>query len=684
LQGAINILDVFTLSFTNTLTIPKRNPVKTKHIPPLFLSLLLIPLSTLAQLEVSSFFGDHMVLQRDQPLPVWGKAAPDEEVNVTFRDASATAITNEAGEWLVKLPPVDLGEPASLQIKSGNETVVFDDVLVGEVWICSGQSNMDWSVLKSDDAEAEIAAANYPSIRLFDIPRRYSPDPLDDVEGEWQICSPESVAPFSAVGYYFGRELWQDLEVPIGLISIAWGGTRAEAWTPFQKLNSNPAYQQIVAEYYTTTDRIQSNPNLEATMQADFDRFNEQIDALSQNPPSPEASWFDPKASFVDLVSVQPGEDFLEDTNGLVHVRNVFTLDEKEAQRQGARIRLGQIDNYDVTWINGVPVGSTGPEVENARQTFREYKIPDGILRAGENVIVLQIVDVRRIVHFGHNIDKPEIFWPHSKPFALSNGWEMKLISDIGRRPSILANEVNDIGSYLWNGMVAPIVPAAFRGVIWYQGESNAFRADQYRTLFPDMIEAWRTAWGRGPFPFYFVQLANFSDREGWPELREAQRETLSLPNTGMAVTIDIGDPDNIHPTNKQDVGKRLSLWALAKTYGSKQANGEPIPYSGPLLEETLIGEGEIKLRFDHSNGGLLTSDGGELTGFTIAEEDGDFLPAQARIQGREIIVSHPEMNSPQDVRYAWAINPDANLINGARLPASPFRTDQRPFTTEM
>ncbi|HKK17228.1 MAG TPA: sialate O-acetylesterase [Opitutales bacterium] len=655
----------------------------------LFPGALLLPFIVQAKLEVSDFFGDHMVLQRGQPLPVWGTATPNTEVTVTFRNDSISARADSEGKWLAKLPPQKTGDPVNLKITSDGEVVVFNDVLVGEVWICSGQSNMEWRVDRSANPEAEIAAANYPSIRLFDLARSYSPEPLDSVDASWRICSPATVASFSAVGYYFGRKLWQELQVPIGLISSNWGGTPAEAWTPLKTLESNPDYAEIVATYHDSNQLLRDNPDLEAKMQAVFDKYASKIAALGKAPPQPDASWFDPDADMGPLESVQPGVDFLEDTNGLVHVRKFFTLTAEEAKRSGARIKLGQIDNFDTTWINGVAVGMTNSDVRDSRAVARDYAIPDGTLKAGQNVALIQIVDIRRIAHFGKNIDHPEIVWEDTAALPLQDGWEMQIVSDLGRRPPTLERKMRNTGSYLWNGMICPLIPAAFRGVIWYQGESNASRAEQYQTLFPDMIQAWRNEWGRGDFPFYFVQLAGITGRVGWPELREAQRRALRLPNTGMAVTIDIGDPDDVHPKNKQDVGLRLALWALAKTYGQSEARSplgqlpligqlfqKPIPHSGPLFKKATINGGRIRLHFDHVYNGLITSDGQALNGFEIAGADGIFKPAEARIDGDHVLLSHPDISTPTAARYAWHEYPEgANLSNSAGLPASPFRT---------
>ena len=657
-----------------------------------FLSILLcltMCLTLQAELRVASFFSDHMVLQRDQILHLWGTAKPHQNITVAFRESTATAQADGSGHWTAKLSPQKVGKPGMLNIRAGDEQIVFKDVLVGEVWICSGQSNMQWPVSRTNDADAEIAAANLPSIRLFEVPSRYSTTPQDDVEASWKVCSPDTVAGFSAVGYYFGRKLWHELGIPVGLVSTSWGGTPAEAWTPLKTLEARPDYEAIVANYHEAVNILTKETDLAAKMQAEFEAFNERADALSAAPSAPDASIFQPDAQFPDAQPVQPDTHFLAETDGLAHVRNVFALDDAQATRSDARLQLGQIDNFDVAWINGVRVGSTLSDAPNPRMTFRDYAIPDGTLKAGENVVLLQIIDIRRIADFGRNIDFPKIAWPATDEVALKDGWNMQLVKDIGARPDSLDAKMKDMGSFLWNGMVAPLVPAAFRGVIWYQGESNTSRAEQYRTLFPDMITAWRNAWGRDQFPFYFVQLANFDNRDGWPELREAQRETLSLPNTGMAVTIDIGDPQNIHPRNKQDVGLRLALWALAETYGVTQPSNpfgrlpligklfqETIPHSGPLFTRAEMEGSQIRLNFEHVYHGLETTDGSAVKGFEIAGADGNFKPAHAKIDGNTIVLTHPSISAPARARYGWHINPEVNLVNSAELPASPFHTN--------
>lgn len=634
--------------------------------------ILLMPLTLDADLSVASIFSDHMVLQRAQQVPVWGKASPGAEVEVLYRTHSARGEADNAGDWRVTLPQLEVGEADNLVIRSGDQSIVLKDVLVGEVWICSGQSNMMWPLKTSAGAEETIAGSDLPAIRLLVIPRVQSAEPQDSVEAAWQVCSPETTPDFSAVAYHFGRKLFQELDVPIGLISSNWGGSPAEAWTPLSTLRNVPELTDLAAAYDEILEKKARDPNVEAAYQAKVDAYLKAINTLAEAPPAPESSAFDPEADFDADGMVTPGVDFLSKTDGMVSVRTVFFVSLEEAGRRGAVLKLGRIDNFDSTWINGVRVGQTTNEVRNARRVPREYPIPDGTLVAGDNVIILQIVDVNQLAHFGKNIEAPLIEWPEGKSVKLPAKWQMRMLEDLGPRPRTFTSISKNTGSFLYNGMIAPLIPFAIKGVIWYQGESNATRAEEYRTLFPAMIRSWRDKWGQGDFPFYFVQLANLERGKTWPELREAQLQTLQVPNTGMVVTIDIGDSDDIHPQNKQDVGERLALWALAKAYKGP----ESIVYSGPLFRDAAFIGSEVHLDFQHTDGGLRARDGGKLTGFVISDGEGPFLSARARIENQKVVVSHPEIGNPAAVRYAWSPDPAANLINGAGLPASPFRTD--------
>ncbi|NSW80263.1 MAG: sialate O-acetylesterase [Chthonomonadetes bacterium] len=490
-----------------------------------------------ADVRLPRIFGDHAVLQRGQPIPVWGTAEPGEKVTVEFHGQKVFTTADRTGKWRVTLKPVSAGGPFEMTVK-GNNTIVLRDLLVGEVWVCSGQSNMEWPLFLARNAEQEIASANYPQIRLFMVPKAVADVPQEDISGgEWRVCTPESARNFSAVGYFFARELHQALNVPVGMIQSAWGGTPAESWTSRSTLESNPQLRPILENWERA---VQDYPQA-------IQRFRQQVMA-----------WEDAAA---------------------------------RARAEG----------------------------------------------------------------------KPEPPRPNRPTHPRNNPWKP---------------------SGLFNAMIMPIVPYAIQGAIWYQGESNAGRAYEYRTLFPAMIQDWRKAWGQGDFPFLFVQLANFMatkpepGESAWAELREAQLMTLRLPKTGMAVAIDIGEADDIHPRNKQDVGKRLALNALAIAYGRK------IDYSGPIYSHMKREGNRIRLYFKHVDGGLTTPNGEPLKGFAIAGADRKFVWADARIEGNTVVVSSPQVSEPVAVRYAWADNPVCNLYNRAGLPASPFRTDSWPGVT--
>ncbi len=497
--------------------------------------LLRLPFLADADVKLPALISDNMVLQSGAEVPIWGTADPGEEVIVTLGDERIAATADSEGKWMAKLTPMEAGGPFEITI-AGNNTVTLHNVLVGEVWVCSGQSNMQWSVSGSVNAEQEIAQSDYPMIRLFTVKRVVANQPLRDTEGSWVTCGPDAVGSFSAAGYFFGRDLHKELNVPVGLIHSSWGGTPAEAWTSLAELESDPEFKSI------------------------FDRW----------------------------------EKIFE---------NYF-----QAKRQHEQ-KLAQ-------WKQEAQKAK-----DEGKPVPRKPRPPLGP---------------------GH---------PHSP-------------------------------GGLYNGMISPLIFYAIKGAIWYRGESNAGRAYQYRKLFPTMIHNWRSSWGQGDFPFLFVQLANYKAAQplpaesAWAELREAQLMTLSLPNTGMAVTIDIGEAKDIHPKNKQDVGHRLALAALAVAYG------RDVVYSGPIYESMTVERDKVRLRFKHSNGGLLAKGDKQLEGFAIAGQDRKFAWAEAKIEGDAVVVWSNAVPQPIAVRYAWADNPVCNLYNEAGLPASPFRTDNWPGVT--
>jgi sialate O-acetylesterase len=501
------------------------------------------------ELKLPSVFGDQMVLQREMPVPVWGWGKAGETVSVTFGEQSQSTEVGDDGKWMLKLDPLSVGEPRELTVKSGEETTTFSDVLVGEVWVCSGQSNMQWSIAVGLDPDLEAARADRPNLRLFQLPQVSKAEPQDDVEASWRVSAPADISSFSAVAYFFGINLQETLDVPVGLVQTAWGGTRAEAWTSPEKM-------------------------------AEVEELKPILDAWAQ-----------------------------------------------------------RIENYD-------------PEAAKARN---------------ERVLATWRANVATAREAGR-----------AAP----------------RRPQPIEDPTLDRHrpSNLYNGMIAPLVPFAMRGAIWYQGESNAGRAYQYRTLMPAMIQSWRDAWEQGDFPFYQVQLANYDpawSREkhepgdsNWAELREAQfLTTQALPNVGAACITDIGAAKDIHPKNKQDVGKRLARLALVDVYGM----GDKLVRNGPVYKSMSVEGHKATLTFDVGRSNLIPWYNEELTDFAIAGEDQKFVWANARIVGPDTIeVWSDEVAQPLAVRYNWSNNPQGNLYNAHYLPAYPFRTDDwRGVTAE-
>jgi sialate O-acetylesterase len=503
-----------------------------------------------ADVQLPALFSDNLVLQQLKPVPVWGTAAPDEDITVRFADQSRVTRTDLDGRWRVTLEPMPASSEARDLVVAGKNTITVKNVLVGEVWICSGQSNMQWTVSQAGNPEQEIAAAKYPQVRMFNVERNPAMKAATDVKGAWKEASPENAGQFSAVAYYFGRHLHQVLKVPVGLLNTSWGGTRIEAWTSRESLEERPCAAQMLS---------------------DWDGILKSWDGAAEN-----AKFEAAKAA--------------------------WQAKAKEIKEQNTKLAKGETPKP-------VPPAPRPPD------------------------------DPNKTPHF----------------------------------PSVL-----------YNGMIAPLIPYAVQGAIWYQGESNQKRAFQYQELLPNMINDWRTRWN-DEFSFYIVQLAGFGNGrpvtkdagvpDTWAELQEAQYLTaITLPKTGLVVTNDIGEEKDIHPKNKQEVGRRLALWALAKDY--KRTNGGA--YSGPLFRESVIEGNSIRVRFDHTGGGLKVRGGGELKHFQIAGADEKWHWATAKIEGNEVVVSSPQVPHPAGVRYAWASWPEgANLINAEGLPASCFRTDE-------
>ena len=523
-----------------------------------------------ADVKMPAIFGDHMVLQQDIALPVWGTADPGENVTVEVGNESGSSTAGADGTWRVNLAPLSTGTTPLTMTVAGKNNLKFEDVVVGDVWLCSGQSNMEFALTSAHNAQTEIPKATDSKLRIFLVKNKASIEPLTDVEGKWELSSPESVPKFSAIAYFFGRELRSKLDRPIGLIGSYWGGTPAQSWVSLSGLQKSPPFQNYITAY-------QKNA-------ADF----------------PQAS------------ADYPGK-MAAYTASLAQWQQTYGAADQAAQNK---------------WNAAVVAAKAANQVPP---------------------------------------EQPKPTVPAPKPPVPPDG-----------------GKGGPVG--LYNGMIAPLIPYAMKGVIWYQGESNSGNPTEYMTLFPRLIADWREKWGQGDFPFLFVQLAKFNlswiGTTGWAHLREVQLKSLSTPNTGMAVAYDVGDPNNIHPKDKLDVGLRLALVAEHVAYG------KDLVYSGPIYDSMQVTGNSITLNFSQTGSGLVIGtapwnasgvvppSNEKLVGFTIAGADKNWVPADAKIDGLTVVVSSPRVSQPVAVRYAWGNAPDCNLYNREGLPASPFRTD--------
>ncbi len=617
-----------------------------------------------------------MVVQRDRPVLIWGWADPGEQVVVNFHDQQKKVRAGRDGKWNVSLTALSAGGPYEMRVK-GRNSIVLTNVMVGDVWICSGQSNMEWQVRNSNNSIEEVANANYPLIRHFTVPKTVAAQPVDDVTGgEWMVCAPETVGDFTAVGYFFARQLVRELGIPIGLIHTSWGGTHSETWTSRKAFESSEEFRSMIERMpVLNLDSLARTRGVALTrriedMQGPFETDSEAI-ARWKTPDLDDSQW-----RMMTVPGYWEGQE-LGEFDGTVWLRKTIELTEKQIAAD-ATLELSMIDDTDETYFNGTLVGRTGAYNER-----RSYKVPSSLLKVGKNTIVIRVVDTGG----GGGVygDAANIrLVTGSTVVALAGQWRYRVESISKNLTSV---GPNSFPTLLFNGMIYPLLPLGIKGVIWYQGESNAGRAYQYRQAFPLMITDWRNHWNQGDFPFYFVQLASYGNNHGdshsgsgWAELREAQAMTLALPNTGMAVTIDIGDPGDIHPRNKQDVGKRLAVIALNKTYGKKD-----VVYSGPTFESIKVEGKKVFVSFAHLGGGLMTPDRyGYLRGFEVAGSGQEFKYAKAFIVGDRVVVFNDEVDQPVAVRYGWADDAsECNLFNRDGLPAAPFRSDHWPGVTE-
>jgi sialate O-acetylesterase len=624
-------------------------------------------------LRVARMFGDHMVLQRERPIPVWGQAEAGSRIQARLGGQTAEAVADGEGRWALTLGPLPAGGPHVLSVQ-GKTTVEFKDVLVGDVWICSGQSNMEWVVGAAMNAQKEIADARNPLLRHFTVQKKISPVPLSDVEGgAWQECRPETVGGWTAVGYFFGRALQEKLGIPIGLVHTSWGGTVCEAWTSEEALDRLPEFKDRIT-------RLKGDRGRLPTLEAEYTQKTAEWDKMyTEKDEGTRKNWQDPSVDTSSWKSMTLPTNW--ENAGLPNLDGVVWFRKEVALPAGwngkdLSLGLGPVDDNDVTYFNGTQIGAT-----NGWQVNRTYTVPGKLVKPGQNLITVRVTDTGGAGGIYGKAEQMKLEGP-GPAIALAGAWKYAVGLDLATLPPkpppppFLGDP--NTPTALYNGMIAPVLPYAIKGAIWYQGESNVGRAKEYQALFPAMIRDWRSRWGVGEFPFLFVQLANFlpakaePGESAWAELREAQELTLATPNTGQAVIIDIGDAADIHPRDKQDVGKRLAAWALGTTYGGKEE------ISGPLYKSMSIEENRVRISFSHVGSGLIAKGGGPLRTFAIAGSDHKWVWANAKIDGETVVVSSDQVTRPVAVRYAWADNPEGcNLTNKEGFPASPFRTDR-------
>jgi sialate O-acetylesterase len=641
------------------------------------LLLLMFARKLWAEPRLPHLFGDHMVLQRGTEIRIWGWSDPQESIEVSLAGASRQTAANREGQWRVSLPPLPAGGPFVLEVR-GNKTLRFKDVMVGEVWVASGQSNMTYALSGAANATEEIQKANDPSLRFFTVPKKIAIEAqTDTLPAAWEVSTSDTAKNFSAVAYFFGSSLHRSLGVPVGLILSAWPGTAAEEWTDPDFLRRDPVLQPIVSRWDSVSPEEKAFAAHSRKFSLDFDDF----ELLPESPDSAPVSFsnFDDGSSHVSTGGTwsYSWQEALD---------SQFELIAPGRQGKGYAARIsGELDGgSDSRWeirlhSDGTPMGlSNFGGVRfwvrgNGTFVFRTVQPSISDWDNYSTDILKATPEWKQITVWFK--DLKQAGWGVSQKLTLDqiSGFSISTMTDLPDPPRP--------PSGLYEGMIAPLMNYRIRGAIWYQGEGNTQRAFQYRTLLPALIRGWRTRWNEGDFPFLIVQLPNQGHTEEfadswWAELREAQLLTArTVPNTGLAVTIDVGESGNLHPPRKAEIGERLARWALGTTYKM------PLEYSGPLYDSMRVEGKEIRIRFQHAGNGLKIH-GDTLQGFIIAGSDRKFHRAEAHMDGNAVVVSSPEVGAPVAVRYAWEDSPACNLFNDEELPASPFRTDDWPGAT--
>lgn len=628
--------------------------------------ILLLSVKASSQIKPAQLFGDGMVLQREQSNSIWGWASAGEKVTLSFKGKEYQSTADNGGNWEIKLPPQPAGGPHKLTLKGKNE-ITIKNILFGDVWFCSGQSNMVTPMERvKEKYPEEIAHANYPEIRNFFIAKNTDlQEAREDLpSGKWISANQQDILTFGAVSYFFAHEIHEKHQVAIGIINASVGGTPIEAWISEEGLKEFPDLQDIIQQ---NKDTAYVNAIVRGAKSSQIKRESADRGLLE------EIKWFDPAYTPKAWRNIYiPGyweDQGLKDLNGVVWYRREIQVPESMTNRP-AKLFMGRIIDADHVYVNGIEVGNI-----TYQYPPRRYNLKAGILKAGKNIVVIRVTNTNG--KGGFVPDKPYFLTAGGEEIDLKGEWTYKV-------GEVYKPELNQVQGFsfqnqptaLYNAMVAPIKRKAIKGFLWYQGESNAGNPGPYYELLPALIKDWRTQWKDEELPFIYVQLANYMDRDflpvesSWAELRDAQLKALSVPNTAMAVTIDLGEWNDIHPLNKKDVGQRLALGARYLAYGEQEQ-----VYSGPIYESHSIRDNQIIIHFDHRGSGLISIDDEPLNLFAIAGADRVFEWAEAEIINETVVVSSKNIPHPVYLRYAWSNNPDgANLYNKEGLPASPFQ----------
>ena len=623
-----------------------------------------------AQITMPRIFSDNMVLQRNTPIPIWGNADTASLITIEFCKNTYTTHVNSLSKWMIYLPKMDAGGPYTLIIKEikNNKIITekqFQNVMIGDVWFASGQSNMELRLQESLNPKDEIAQAQNPNIRFFQVPHAIETIPQNDFKsGSWKQCDSTTVGDFSAVAYYFSKQIQQEQNVAIGIIESTWGGTPVEAWTSKEILTTIPELATKISQNEAANINNNSFALDKENEKLFFDIALNSLNGLQLH--YTENSFID--TSWKTISMPKAFKEIDSSYQGILWLRKTIQIP-KSMQGKDLQIHLGYPDMLYNLYFNNHEICKN---VWNAEKKHT-YTIPSQYILKNNNLITLRLA----VMWGGGGLNEPAdgiYLTDKSQKISLAGDW--KYIEN-AEQPFPIIKNYQKYPTYMFNGMINPIIPYALKGFLWYQGEENAWKPNTYITMFPLLIQDWRQRWNQGNLPFIYVQLPNFMKRKqnpsesDWSIIREAQAKALSIPNTAMATTIDLGEWDNIHPKNKEEVAYRLALAANHVAYS------KDIVYSGPMFNSMEIEDSSIRIHFTNTGGRLVSKGSFDVTGFSIAGADGKYYWATASIDGDDVIVESKNVSKPKSVRYAWGDNPECNLYNKEGLPAVPFRTDK-------